>query len=146
MENGASSMPLPFQMPKASPHVYSCFVVNQTAEPIECSVNYVGHAGERKYDEVISVTIAAHAEYYFPRQFYQPDLPESHCKWVKTVEVVHVKKLDGKILEIQYPFKDVYFPVRNWEFHVNDEENILSKQPTRVVNVLKYKYLDQYEC
>ena len=59
---------------------------------------------------------------------------------------VKVKKSNGKILEADYPFEHVQYPIRNWEFHVVEDGDILSKPPTRVVNVLKYENLDQYEC
>jgi hypothetical protein len=137
---------VPFKMPRAPPHVYSCFVVNRTDEPIECTLKYDGRSGEDKFDQVINVTIPANSEHYFPRQFFQPDLPESYCKWVKVVTHIRVKKLDGKILKANYPFEHVHCPIRNWEFHVTDDGDVLSKPPTRVVNVLKYENLDQYEC
>ncbi|CAF3369092.1 unnamed protein product [Rotaria socialis] len=144
--NGDSNKSQSFQMPRAPPHVYSCFVVNRTSEQIECMLKYDGRPGEEKFDEVINVTIPANSEHYFPRKFFQPDLPESYCKWVKIVTHVRVKKQNGKFLEIDYPFENVHAPIRNWEFHVRDEGDILSKPPTRVVNVLKYENLDQYEC
>src|SRR5690349_12806378 len=79
--NGSGQL-IPFKMPRAPPHVYSCFVINQTAQTIECSLKYNGRPGEDKFDQVVNVTIPAHSEHYFPRQFFQPDLPESYCKWV----------------------------------------------------------------
>lgn len=144
--NDSSDQSMPFKMPRAPPHVYSCFVVNKTAEPIECSLKYNGRPGEDKFDQVVNVTIPSDAEHYFPRQFFQPDLPESYCKWVKIITNVKVKKPNGKILETEYPFENVGHPVRNWEFHVTADDNILSKPPTRVANILKYENLDQYEC
>lgn len=135
-----------FKMSRAPPHVYSCFVVNRTAQPIECSLKYDGRPGDSKFDEIVTVTIPGGAEHYFARQFFQPDLPESYCKWVKIVTHIKVKKNSGQILEIDYPFEHVQFPIRNWEFHVVDENEILSKPPTRVANILKYENLDQYEC
>ena len=137
---------IPFKMPRAPPHVYSCFVVNRTGHPIECSLKYDGRPGDERFDEVVNVTIPASAEHYFARRFFQPDLPESYCKWVKIVTHIRVKKANGQILEVDYPFDHVQFPIRNWEFHVTDESQILSKPPTRVANVLKYENLDQYEC
>ncbi|CAF1513989.1 unnamed protein product [Adineta steineri] len=145
-EKGTSQQSLPFQMPRAPPHVYSCFVLNRTAQSIECTLKYDGRPGEEKFDEVVSVNIPAKSEHYFPRQFFQPDLPESYCKWVKIVTYIRVKKSNGKILEVSYPFDHVHCPIRNWEFHIRDDGDILSKPPTRVVNVLKYENLDQYEC
>jgi len=135
----------PFKMPRAPPHVYSCFVVNRTAEPIDCTLQYDGRPGEEKFNEIVQVTIAPAEEHYFPRQFFQPDLPESYCKWVKIITHIKIKKANGKYLEVDYPFENVHMPIRNWEFHVCDT-NILSKPPTRVVNVLKYEGLDKYEC
>lgn len=35
-----------FRDASCSPHVYSCFVVNETAEPIECVLKYNGRPGE----------------------------------------------------------------------------------------------------
>ncbi|CAF4539053.1 unnamed protein product [Rotaria sp. Silwood2] len=137
---------MPFKMPHAPPHVYSCFVINQTGQPIECSLKYDGRPGEDKFDQTVNVTIPAHSEHYFPRQFFQPDLPESYCKWVKIVTHIRVKKSNGAILEVHYPFEHVQRPFRNWEFHVNDAGDILSMPPTRIANVLKYENLDQYEC
>ncbi|CAF4239902.1 unnamed protein product [Rotaria sordida] len=145
-KNDTSSQLMSFKMPRAPPHVYSCFVVNRTAQPIECTLKYNGRPGEQKFDQTVSVTIPANSEHYFPRQFFQPNLPESYCKWVKIVTYVKVKKSNGKILEVEYPFEHVQYPIRNWEFHVRDNGGILSKPPTRIVNVLKYKNLDQYEC
>jgi hypothetical protein len=40
---------------------------------------------------------------------------------------------------------NVQYPTRNWEFHVY-EKDILSKLPTRPVNIFKYEGLDKYEC
>ena len=144
--DGASNQSLPFRMPRAPPHVYSCFVVNQTDQPIECILKYDGRPGEEKFDQVVSVTIAPNSEHYFPRQLFQPDLPESFCKWVKIVTHIRVKKSSGKILEVTYPFERVHSPIRNWEFHVREDDHIFSQPPTRVVNVLKYENLDQYGC
>ncbi|CAF1316821.1 unnamed protein product [Adineta ricciae] len=133
-------------MPRAPPHVYSCFVVNCTNEPIDCTLKYNGRPGEDTFDEVVNVTIPGNTEHYFPRQLFQPDLPESYCKWVKIITHIQVKKANDHILEVNYPFEHVHCPIRNWEFHVNNEGEILSKPPTRVVNVLKYENLDRYEC
>ena len=112
--NDTSNQTSPFKMPHAPPHVYSCFVVNQTAEPIECTLKYDGRPGEQKFNQVVNVTIPANSEHYFPRQFFQPDLPESYCKWVKIVTHVKVKMSNGKILEVKYPFEHVHCPIRNW--------------------------------
>lgn len=144
--NKLTSELAPFKMPQAPPHVYSCFVVNNTNQPIECSVKYDGRPGDNTFDEVTDVIISENNEHYFPRKFFQPDLPESYCKWVKIVTHIRVKKTDGTILEANYPFEYVSGPIRNWEFHINEENTILSKPPTRVVNILKYDNLDQYEC
>ena len=146
LQHNLSDRLVSFKMPRASPHVYSCFVVNKTAQPIECLFKYSGRPDEDKFDHVVSVTIPANSEHYYPRQCFQPEQPESTCKWVKIVTNIRVKKSNGKILEINYPFERVNSPVRNWEFHVTDDDHILSKPPTRVVNVLKYENLDQYEC
>jgi hypothetical protein len=135
----------PFEMPQAPPHVYSCFVINRTSYPIECIVHYDGRPGENKYNEDISSTIEANNEKFFARRLFQPDLPDSYCKWVKIITHVTVKKPDEELLELFYPFDHVHSPVRNWEFHVCDEGNILSKPPTRPANLLKYEGLDQYE-
>ncbi|CAF1631268.1 unnamed protein product, partial [Rotaria magnacalcarata] len=81
-----------FKMPRAPPHVYSCFVVNRTAQPIECNLKYDGRPGENKFDEIVNVTIPGNAEHYFSRQFFQPDLPGSYCKWVKIITHIRVKK------------------------------------------------------
>ena len=135
-----------FKMPRAPPHVYSCFVVNCTSEPIDCTLKYNGRPGEDKFDEVVNVIIPGNTEHYFPRQLFQPDLPESYCKWVKIITQIRVKKENDQILEVNYPFEHVHCPIRNWEFHVKDEGEIVSTPPTRVVNVLKYENLDRYEC
>jgi hypothetical protein len=42
---------IPFKMPRAPPHVYSCFVVNRTAQPIECNLKYDGCPGNDRFDE-----------------------------------------------------------------------------------------------
>lgn len=136
---------VPFKMPQAPPHVYSCFVVNRTQNPIECIVHYDGRPGEEKFNEDVHVTISANDEKFFPRLFFQPDLPESYCKWVKIITHIKVKKQDGKILEVDYPFDHVRGPIRNWEFHVCDQGDILSKPPTRLANLLKYEGLNQFE-
>jgi hypothetical protein len=47
-----------------------------------------------------------------------------------------VKKTNGQILEVDYPFDYVHFPIRNWEFHVKEEGEILSKPPKHVATVL----------
>ena len=135
----------PFKMPRAPPHVYSCFVINHTQDPIECTVHYDGRPGEDKFNEDVRVTILANNEKFFPRRLFQPDLPDSYCKWVKIVTYIKVKKCDDKILEVHYPFDHVHCPIRNWEFHVYDDDNILSKPPTRPANLLKYEGLDEYE-
>ena len=134
-----------FTMPRAPPHVYSCFVVNRTNEPIECDVHYDGRPGEDKFNEDVHVTIPANEEKFFPRKFFQPDLPESYCRWVKIITHIRAKKSNGKIVEADYPFENVHAPIRNWEFHVRDEGDILSKPPTRPANILKYENLDEYE-
>ncbi|CAF3339736.1 unnamed protein product [Rotaria sp. Silwood1] len=137
--------PPPFKMPRAPPHVYSCFVVNRTDHPIECDVHYDGRPQEDTFNEDVHVTIPAKDEKYFPRKIFQPDLPESYCRWVKIITHIRVKKHDGKILEVDYPFDNVHCPIRNWEFHVRDHGDILSKPPTRPANILKYENLDEYE-
>ena len=134
-----------FKMPRAPPHVYSCFVVNRTSEPIECDVHYDGRPGEDKFNEDVHMTIPANEDKFFSRKLFQPDLPESYCRWVKIITHICVKKSNGKILEVDYPFEHVHAPIRNWEFHVRDEGDILSKPPTRPVNILKYENLDEYE-
>ena len=144
--NDTSNRLAPFKMPHAPPHVYSCFVINQTAKPIDCTLKYDGRPGDKEFDQIVNVTIPPNSEHYFPRQFFQPDLPKSYCKWVKIVAHVKVTMATGKILEVKYPFEHVHCPIRNWEFHVEDDKKILSKPPTRIVNVLKYENLDQYEC
>jgi hypothetical protein len=137
--------PPPFKMPRAPPHVYSCFVVNRTNQPIECDVRYDGRPEEDTFNEDVHVTIPAKDEKYFPRKIFQPDLPESYCRWVKIITNIRVKKQNGKILEVDYPFDNVHQPIRNWEFHVREEGDILSKPPTRPANILKYENLDEYE-
>ena len=137
--------PIPFKMPRAPPHVYSCFVVNNTEHPIECEVHYDGRPEEKTFNEDVQVTIPAKGEKFFPRKLFQPDLPESYCRWVKIITRIHVTKPNGNTVEVKYPFENVHGPIRNWEFHVCDEGEILSKPPTRPANVLKYENLDEYE-
>lgn len=143
--SGDPQAPSSFKMPRAPPHVYSCFVVNRTGNPIECDVHYDGRPGEDKFNEDVHVTIPVNGEHFFPRKFFQPDLPDSYCRWVKIITHIRAKKHDGKIVEADYPFENVHGPVRNWEFHVRDQGDILSKQPTRPANILKYENLDEYE-
>ena len=140
--NQTSSM---FRMPRAPPHVYSCFVINDTPQAIDCSVLYNGRPGENKFNETVHVTIAGNTEAFFARKFFQPELPESFCKWVKIISGIKVKKQDKTKLEAEYPFDNVHCPIRNWEFHVRENGDILSKPPTRPVNVIKYEGLDEYE-
>jgi hypothetical protein len=137
--------PPPFKMPRAPPHVYSCFVVNRTNESIECDVHYDGRPEEDTFNEDVHVIIPANDEKFFPRKIFQPDLPESYCRWVKIITHIRVKKQNGKILEVDYPFDNVHQPIRNWEFHVRDQGDILSKPPTRPANIIKYENLDEYE-
>jgi hypothetical protein len=144
-QNNVPNQSARFQMPRAPPHVYSCFVVNRTSESIECSLKYDGRSGDNKFDQVVDVIIPANSEHYFPRQIFQPELPESYCKWVKIITHIRVQKANGKVLEVDYPFDTVQCPIRNWEFHVRDDGDILSKPPTRVANLLKYENLNQYE-
>jgi hypothetical protein len=134
-----------FRMPRALPHVYSCFVINGTPQAIECSVLYNGRPGEDKFDEAVHVAIAGNSEAFFARKLFQPELPDSFCKWVKIISCIKVKKHDGTQLEVEYPFDNVHCPIRNWEFHVRENGDILSKPPSRPVNVLKYEGLDEYE-
>jgi hypothetical protein len=144
-ETESNQVPPAFQMPRPPPHVYSCFVVNDTPQSIECSVLYNGRPGEDKFNEEVHVTIPGNSEKFFPRKLFQPDLPDSFCKWVKIISCIKVKKHDGKKLEADYPFDNVHYPIRNWEFHVKEEGDILSKPPTCPANVLKYEGLDEYE-
>ena len=137
--------PPPFKMPRAPPHVYSCFVVNRTSAPIEVDVHYDGRPEEDAFNEDVHVTIPAKDEKYFPRKIFQPDLPESYCRWVKIITHISVKRQNGAILEVDYPFENVHQPIRNWEFHVREQGDILSKPPTRPANILKYENLDEYE-
>ena len=137
--------PTAFVMPNAPPHVYSCFVVNHTQDAMECTVHYNGRPGEANFDEDINVTILPNDEKFFPRRLFQPDIPDSYCKWVKIITSIKVKKSNGKILEVHYPFDNVHCPIRNWEFHVCTNDDIQSKPPTRPANLLKYEKLDQYE-
>ena len=134
-----------FPFPRPPPHVYSCFVVNGTKDSIECDLHYDGRPGEEQFNEDIHVVIPSNEEKFFPRKFFQPDLPESYCKWVKIVTGIRIKTQDGNILQLKYPFDQVSSPVRNWEFHVTDQGEILSKPPTRPANLLKYESLDEYE-
>ncbi|CAF3774616.1 unnamed protein product [Rotaria socialis] len=144
-DNDGDAPQVPFKMPRAPPHVYSCFVVNRTDHPIECDVHYDGRPEEDTFNEDVHVTIPAREEKYFPRKIFQPDLPESYCRWVKIITHIRAKKHDGKIVELDYPFDNVHSPIRNWEFHVREQGDILSKPPTRPANILKYENLDEYE-
>jgi hypothetical protein len=141
----ANEESIPFKMPRAPPHVYSCFVVNNTEQPITCEVHYDGRPEEKTFNEDVQVTIPAKGEKFFPRKIFQPDLPESYCRWVKIITHIRATKSNGSIVEAQYPFENVHGPIRNWEFHVCDKGQILSKPPTRRANVLKYENLDEYE-
>ncbi|CAF1045921.1 unnamed protein product [Adineta steineri] len=134
-----------FKMPQVPSQVYSCFVINRTQYPIECIVHYNGRPGEDKFNEDVHVTILANDEKFFPRRLFQPDLPDSYCKWVKIISCIKVTKHDGKVLEAYNPFDNVHYPIRNWEFHVCEQGDILSKPPTRPANLLKYEGLDEYE-
>ncbi|CAF2926063.1 unnamed protein product, partial [Rotaria sp. Silwood2] len=51
-KNDVSDQSMPFKMPRAPPHVYSCFVVNGTAQSIECTLQYSGRPGEEKFDQL----------------------------------------------------------------------------------------------
>jgi hypothetical protein len=137
--------PYLFKVPAVLPHVYSCFVVNCTAQLIDCTALYNGRPGEDKFNEEVQVSIPGNSETFFPRKIFQPELPDSFCKWVKIIVYIKVKRHDGKTLEVHYPFDNVNYPVRNWEFHVKENGDILSKSPTRPVNVLKYEGLDEHE-
>lgn len=131
---------------RPAPHVYSCFVVNKTDHPIDCVVHYDGRPNEDTFNEDIHVSIPADDEKYFPRKHFQPDLPKSYCEWVKIITRVRVIKHDQSVLEINYPFENVRRPIRNWEFHVHDDDKIQSMPPTRKANLFKHENLDQYEC
>lgn len=135
-----------YAIPRALPHVYSCFVFNETDEVIECSVQYTGRPDEDSFDETITNKIPAHAQQHYSRQFFQPELPTSFCKWVKIIKKIQVKKVDSTILELTYPFDNVIGPVRNWEFRVKAGGIVLSTPPTHFVNVTKYQQLDKFEC
>jgi hypothetical protein len=64
---------------------------------------------------------------------FQPDLPDSYCKWVKIITRILIKISNGNHFEQNYPFENVKYQTRNWEFHVS-EEDILSKSPTPQVH------------
>ncbi|CAF3938510.1 unnamed protein product, partial [Adineta steineri] len=93
-----------FKMPQMPSQVYSCFVINRTQYPIECIVHYDGRPDEDKFNEDVHVTILANDEKFFPRRLFQPDLPDSYCKWVKIITYIKVTKHDGKVLEAYNPF------------------------------------------
>jgi hypothetical protein len=64
-DDDVDEKPKPFKMPRAPPHVYSCFVVNRTSEPIECNVHYDGRPEEDTFNEDVRVTIPAKDEKFF---------------------------------------------------------------------------------
>ncbi len=63
--NDTSNQSTLFKIPHAPPHVYSFFVVNRTAELIECTLKHDGHPGEQKSNQMIDMTIPANSENYF---------------------------------------------------------------------------------
>ena len=58
----------PCKMPRAAPHIYSCFVVNHTDHPIKCDIQYNGHPEETQFDETVHVTSPAKDEKCFSRE------------------------------------------------------------------------------
>lgn len=131
-------------MQSAPPHVYSCFVINKTDHVIQCTIHYTGRPNEERFDEDVQISIPADSEMYFARKLFQPDLPKSYCKWVKIITSIKVGYENGRISSLNYPFENVSFPIRNWEFEILDDR-ILSQPPTRPANLLKYENLDEYE-
>jgi len=65
------------------------------------------------FNEDVHVTILANNEKFFSRRLFQPDLPDSYCKWVKIITYIKVKKHNSKVLEVHYPFNHVHGPIHN---------------------------------
>ncbi|CAF1497995.1 unnamed protein product [Didymodactylos carnosus] len=103
---------------RAPRHVYTCVIKNKTNEELTCEVEYRGI--DDKHTEVLNVQIPKGEEQKINEKTFEHDSGTSTGR--KTVHRIHVKKYDGKTIEIKEPFENVTSPQQNWEFHINDNE------------------------
>lgn len=52
---------------------------------------------------------------------------------------------DGSRLQTNYPFVGISSLIRNWELHVENRDEIISKPPIRIAKLLKAKDLGTFD-
>jgi hypothetical protein len=106
--------------------VYSCLIKNNSDAEVTVQVEFTGF--EDHHHEIADIEIAKGEEQLVNEKEFQHG--ESDTKYRKGVDLIRVKKYDGKILELKKPFDGVVSPTKNWTFEITND-SIKSVDPEK---------------
>jgi hypothetical protein len=106
--------------------IYSCLIKNNSDSEVTVQVEFTGFEDHHK--EIADIELAKGEEQNIDEKEFQHG--EHDTKYRKGVDLIRVKKFDGKIIELKKPFDGVTSPKKNWVFEINNE-SIKSVDPEK---------------
>jgi hypothetical protein len=102
-------------------HVYSATIKNFTNSPIDLTVHYKGvHSTD--HEPLAQAQLEANSgEFYAEQRLDEQESGQTYTT-TKVISKIQIRKANGSILELEQPFEGVYSPVKDWQFHVHDNE------------------------
>ena len=96
--------------------IYSCLLKNNSDAEVTIQVEFIGF--EDHHHEIADVELAKGEEILVDEKEFEH---EEGTKYRKSVDLVRVKKFDGKTIELKKPFDGVTSPKKKWIFEIYND-------------------------
>jgi hypothetical protein len=102
---------------RAPAAIYSCLIKNNSDAEVIIQVEFTGF--EDHHHEVADIKLAKDEEQLIDEKEFEHG--EGNTKYRKSVDLIRVKKFDGKTIELKKPFDGVTSPKKNWIFEIYND-------------------------
>lgn len=112
-------MAAPHACAMAPRHVYSATIKNLSSSLVKTTVYYVS---AQNSPHQVCVDVDAHtSEHYAEQKVDEKELDQTYTI-TKRISKIEVTRQDGNTLKLEEPFEGVFGPVKDWQFHINDNQ------------------------
>ena len=96
--------------------VHACLIKNNSDTEVTIQVEFTGFKAH--HHELADIRLAAGEEQRIDEKEFEE---EGGAKYRKAIDVVRVKKGDGKTMELRKPFEGVRSPKKDWIFEISND-------------------------